>query len=269
MGSRAARTLMPAGGPDSITYVGHSTVLLEIDGARILTDPMLRSRAGFLRRHPPAVAPDSFASLDLVLISHLHRDHLDLPSLRALAPGIPLLVPRGAGELLAGAGHERVIEIGAGETTSVGPIEVTAVPAEHDNRRGPWGPTAEPLGFVVAERSARRVYFAGDTDLFDGMAEIGPLEVALLPVWGWGHKLGPGHLDPERAARALSLLRPRLAVPIHWGTYHPAGLRRTLGHLLTDPPHQFARIAAERSPEVRVEVLQPGARLALERMARP
>ena len=256
------------GAGDSITYVGHSTVLLEICGVRILTDPMLRSRAGFLRRNPDDVSPDSLASLDLVLISHLHRDHLDLPSLRALPAGTLLLVPRGGGRLASG-GRREVVEIGVGETHSLGPVEVTAVPAVHDERRGPWGPTAQPLGFVVKEGSARRVYFAGDTDLFEGMAEIGPLELALLPVWGWGHQVGAGHLDPERAARALPMLKPRLAVPIHWGTYHPAGLKRTLGRRLTDPPHEFARIAAERAPGVRVEVLQPGARLALERAARP
>jgi L-ascorbate metabolism protein UlaG (beta-lactamase superfamily) len=145
---------------------------------------------------------------------------------------------------------------------------VMAVHAEHDNRRGPWAPIADPLGFVLTDGSARRTYFAGDTDLFEQMAEIGPLDVALLPVWGWGHRLGAGHLDPERAARALSMLRPRLAVPIHWGTYHPAGLRRTLGRLLTDPPHEFARIAGGLYPEVRVEVVQPGAELALEGAAR-
>ncbi len=264
MSPRAGAGGSSASPPDVLTYVGHSTVLLRLGGVRILTDPMLRSRAGFLRRHPAAVAPSSFASLDLVLISHLHRDHLDLPSLRALAPGTPLLVPRGGGELVQGSGHERAIEIGVGETFSLGGIEVTAVPAEHDNRRGPWGATADPLGFVLADASGHRIYFAGDTDLFEEMAGIGPLEVALLPVWGWGHKLGAGHLDPEGAARALSMLRPRVAVPIHWGTYHPAGLRRTLGRLLTDPPHEFARIAAELSPEVRVEVLQPGVELALE-----
>ncbi len=250
--------------PDRLTYVGHSTVLLEIGGARILTDPMLRSRAGILRRHPAAVAADTYASLDLVVISHLHRDHLDLPSLRALPPRTPLLVPRGGGRLISDAGHAEVIEIGVGETFSLGSIEVTAVPAEHDNRRGPWGARGDPLGFVLDRRSGGRVYFAGDTDLFEGMAGIGPLELALLPVWGWGHKVGAGHLDPERAARALSMLRPRLAVPIHWGTYHPAGLKRALGRLLTDPPREFARIAAELSPEVRVEVLEPGAELALE-----
>ena len=251
---------------DSLTYVGHSTVLLELGGARVLTDPMLRSRAGFLRRHSAGVAKESYAALELVLISHLHRDHLDLPSLRAIPAGPTIVVPRGGGGVVSGSGHDRVIEIGVGETIAASALEVTAVPAEHDNRRGPLGATADPIGFVISDGSGRRVYFAGDTDLFEEMSAIGPLDLALLPVWGWGHKLGAGHLDPERAARALTLLRPRLAVPIHWGTYHPAGMRRSLGRRLTDPPHEFARIAAELSPAVRVEVLEPGAGLKLGRV---
>lgn len=238
--------------------------MLELGGARVLTDPMLRSRAGILRRHPEDVLAASYSRLDLVLISHLHRDHLDLASLRALPPETPVVVPRGGGAVVAAAGLGRVTEIAVGETISAGDIEVTAVPAEHDNRRGPWGARADPVGFVVSE-GGRRIYFAGDTDLFDEMWSIGPLDLALLPVWGWGHKLGAGHLDPERAARALPLLRPSLAVPIHWGTYHPAGMRGTLGDRLTEPPHEFARLAAEHAPEVRVEVLEPGAGLELNR----
>ncbi len=248
---------------DSLTYVGHSTVLLEISGTRVLTDPMLRSRAGFLRRHPAGVSPASYADIDLVLISHLHRDHLDLASLRLLPPQTPVVVPRGAGAIVSGADRERVIEVGVGETFAAGVVEATAVPAEHDDRRDPWGAAAEPLGFVLSD-GASRAYFAGDTDLFEGMAEIGPLDLALLPVWGWGHKLGAGHLDPERAARAVALLRPHLAVPIHWGTYHPVGLGRMMGDRLTAPPLEFARLAARASPEVRVEVLPPGAGIALE-----
>jgi L-ascorbate metabolism protein UlaG (beta-lactamase superfamily) len=239
-------------------------VLLELGGARMLTDPMLRSRVGILRRQPEDVAAASYSRLDLVLISHLHRDHLDLASLRSLPAATPVIVPRGGGGTVSGAGLEQVTEIGIGETISADGVEVTAVPAAHDNRRGPWGATADPVGFVVSE-GGRRTYFAGDTDLFDEMSEIGPLDLALLPVWGWGHKLGAGHLDPERAARALPLLRPRIAVPIHWGTYHPAGMRRTLGDRLTEPPIEFARLAAEHAPEVRVEVLEPGAGLELDR----
>lgn len=248
---------------DSLTYVGHATVLLEVGGARVMTDPMLRSRAGFLRRHPEQVASAHCTDIDLVLISHLHRDHLDLASLRALPRTTPVIVPRGGGAIVTGAGLREVAEIAVGETLSAGGVEVSAVPAEHDDRRDPWGARAEPVGFVVSD-GRRRIYFAGDTDLFDGMASLGSLDLALLPVWGWGHKLGAGHLDPERAARALQMLRPRLAVPIHWGTYHPAGMRRTLGDRLTEPPLEFARLAAEYAPEVRVEVLEPGAGLALD-----
>jgi L-ascorbate metabolism protein UlaG (beta-lactamase superfamily) len=107
------------------------------------------------------------------------------------------------------------------------------------------------------------VYFAGDTDVFAGMAELGPLDVALLPVWGWGPSLGPGHMDPEQAARAAALLRPRVAVPIHWGTYLQVGLRRREA-LLRGPPHAFADRCAELAPDVEVRVLEPGGTLSLD-----
>ena len=90
------------------------------------------------------------------------------------------------------------------------------------------------------------MYFAGDTDVYDSMAALAPLDVALLPVWGWGPKVGEGHLTPRSAAVALQLLRPRIAVPIHWGTYFPAYLR---GPAPADPPHEFARHAAELAPK--------------------
>src|SRR5262249_62274960 len=92
----------------------------------------------------------------------------------------------------------------------------------HAARRLPGAP-ADGLGFVL-----EGVYFAGDTDLFDGMADIGAvgLDVALLPIWGWGPRLPRGHLDPERAAEATRLLAPRVVIPIHWGTYLRVGMRR-------------------------------------------
>ncbi len=105
------------------------------------------------------------------------------------------------------------------------------------------------------------MYFAGDTDVFDGMEALADgLDTALIPVWGWGPSLGPGHLDPKAAAGALRLLRPRLAIPIHWGTLFPFALDRLRGKapLLHDPPHEFASAAAELTPEVEVRVLQPG-----------
>jgi L-ascorbate metabolism protein UlaG (beta-lactamase superfamily) len=202
--------------------------------------------------------------VDAVLISHLHRDHLDLPSLRRFRPSTPLVVPRGAAGLAAKSGADDIREISQGETISVAGVEVTAVPAAHDGRRGPWGAAIDPLGYIVS-RAGLRVYFAGDTDLFNGMADLRPLDLALLPVWGWGPSVGSGHLDPAGAARALTVLRPRAAVPIHWGTLYPLGLSRVRPGPLTQPPLEFKRLATELAPDVRVEVLQPGSEMPLAR----
>jgi L-ascorbate metabolism protein UlaG (beta-lactamase superfamily) len=246
---------------DRIRFIGHATVELRLSGITLLTDPFLRDRVGPLVRRPPSVDAASLLP-DAVLISHLDRDHMDLPSLRRLAREPSLVVPRGGEAFARSHGFEVVTELAVGETTEVGEVQVTAVPAVHDGRRAPYGPTAETVGYLVAGSS--RVYFAGDTDLFDGMSELSPgLDLALLPIAGWGPTLGEGHLDPERAARALQLLRPRLAVPIHWGTLHPIGLAHLMSHQLTDSPHEFARFAALLAPEVQVRVLVPGDSLPL------
>jgi L-ascorbate metabolism protein UlaG (beta-lactamase superfamily) len=248
---------------DSLTYIGHATTLLRLDGTAILTDPMLRSRLGPLRRQgrrPPSNLPEV---ADLALISHLHRDHLDLPSLRRLPASTPLVVPHGAGRWAARAGADDIREMRLGETIAIDGTEVTAVPAIHDGYRGLHrGKELVPLGFLI-RKGNRTVYFAGDTDLFPAMAKLGPLDLALLPVWGWGPSIGEGHLDPERAAMALEMLRPRLAVPIHWGTFYPLGLRKLRPLPLTEPPLEFARVAERLAPEVEVRVLAPGAETVL------
>ena len=245
---------------DRVTYLGHATVLLEIGGSRILTDPILRNRLAHLRRHGPAPELDGL-TLDAILISHLHLDHLDLPSLRRLPLDTPVVVSGGGGRLLARAGFSAVEEVVPGDTLRVGAVSITAVEAVHDGRRWPFGAGAGSLGFVVGGSS--RTYFAGDTDVFPEMSGLGALDLALLPVWGWGPTLGHGHMGPAAAARALALLRPRIAVPIHWGTLYPVGLGRYRPHLLTEPPRVFARIAAELAPAVAVRVLEPGSSLAL------
>jgi L-ascorbate metabolism protein UlaG (beta-lactamase superfamily) len=248
---------------DRLTYIGHATTLIRLEGTSVLTDPMLRAGLGPLRRQGPP-PPHALPKLpDAVLISHLHRDHLDIPSLRLVPSKTPLVVPRGAARLVAKAGPHPVVELGRGETVSIGEVEVTAVPAEHGGRRDRWGNEIEPVGYVIRNEE-RSVYFAGDTDLFDGMSEVGPVDVALLPVWGWGPSIGEGHLDPETAARALTLVRPRLAVPIHWGTFYPAGVRRWRPEPLVEPPQEFARLARELAPGVEVRVLQPGSETSLD-----
>jgi L-ascorbate metabolism protein UlaG (beta-lactamase superfamily) len=248
---------------DSLTYIGHGTTLLRLDGCSVLTDPILKGWLGPLRRYGARPSPELPSVPDVVLISHLHRDHLDLPTLRRVPSETPMVLPRGAAEWARKGGADRILEVGRGETISVGGVEVMAVPAAHDGHRGRWRGEIEPLGYVI-RGGERAVYFAGDTDLFPEMSELAPVDVALLPVWGWGPSVGDGHLDPERAARALTLLRPRLAVPIHWGTFYPFGMRRLRPEPLVRPPLEFARLAKELAPEVDVRVLQPGGETSLE-----
>lgn len=248
---------------ERVTWLGHATVLIETGGVRLLTDPVLRTRVAHLRRHPPP-APVR-GRLDAVLVSHLHHDHLDLPSLRSLDPAAPLVVPRGAGRTRAVRSLRRTVhELRAGEALPIAgaDVRVRAVRAVHDGRRTPLAADIAALGYVI--EGPRRVYFAGDTELFDGMREIGgELDLALLPVWGWGPKLGPGHMDPGQAARAAALLRPAVAVPIHWGTLLPLGTGRRHRRLLRDPGAAFAAHVADLAPEVRVAVLTPGQTLEL------
>ena len=242
--------------PFDLQFLGHSTVLVTLDGVRFLTDPVLRG-VGPLRRHGPAAHP-STVTVDVVVVSHAHRDHLDLPSLHGLRGSPLIVVPAGLGPVLRRAGLHRVEEVVAGDEIAVpGGLSVQAFPALHDGFRPPFGPRAAALGFVITGSS--RVYFAGDTDLFPEMGRLhGTLDAALLPVWGWGPYLGPGHLDPGRAAEAVTLLAPRLAVPVHWGGLFPRGLHRVWPHRLVEPPQEFARHVERGGGVTEVRILAPG-----------
>jgi L-ascorbate metabolism protein UlaG (beta-lactamase superfamily) len=244
-----------------IEYVGHATVLVDLDGVRLLTDPLLRNRVAHLRRSAPVPARTG-RGVDAVLISHAHYDHLDLPSLEKLGKKLPLVVPRGLGGLLRKRRFESVLEVEVGETLAIGSLRIRAVHADHDGSRGPFGASADPVGYVIS--GSKSVYFAGDTDLFDEMAELGPVDVALVPIWGWGPGLGRGHLDPARAAEAVARIRPALAIPIHWGTYYPIhlGLTRAPGFVAV-PPLEFLAALKERVPDVEVRVLQVGESIEL------
>jgi L-ascorbate metabolism protein UlaG (beta-lactamase superfamily) len=245
----------------TIDFVGHSALVIELDGVRLLTDPATRARIGPLQRIVPVPTRRELAGIDAVLLSHLHWDHLDVPSLRDLGRSTRIVVPAGAGTWMRGVGFADVIEIADGDALDIGGLTVEAVPALHSGFRPPLGPTAPAIGYVV--RGSRSVYFAGDTDLFEAMGALGDLDVALLPVWGWGPTLGRGlHMDPLRAAQSLRRIRPRAAVPIHWGTYWPHAMGRVFPERRVEPPAAFAEYSSELAPDVRILPTEVGTAVA-------
>jgi L-ascorbate metabolism protein UlaG (beta-lactamase superfamily) len=216
-------------------------------------------RVAHLRRHVPAPAVPT--DVDVVVLSHLHRDHADGASLRALGRGTRVVAPAGTAPALRHLGIRPAHQLAAGDAVALSPqVTVRAVAADHDGRRHPIGHPIAALGYII-ETPRQRIYFAGDTDLFAGMAELAepPLDVALLPIWGWGPSLGPGHLNPERAARVAQLLAPRIVVPIHWGTFLPIGTRHR--GALVDPIDEF--LDRMRAVDVHVAAMAPGGVLEL------
>jgi L-ascorbate metabolism protein UlaG (beta-lactamase superfamily) len=238
-----------------LTYLGHATVLIELDGVRILTDPALRWRLGPLRRVGPTPVPAELGPIDAVLVSHAHPDHFDLASLRATGPDPLVVVPRGMGPAAARAGR-LTREVTVNDRIDVGPVQITAVPARHG--RWPLLGEARPIGYLVEGSSG--VYFAGDTAFFPGMALLaGRVDIALLPVGRWGPPFGPDRLTPSSAIDAALIVGARAAVPIHWGTFYIPGFQAgRWGWGSMDAGEAFAREASRRAPDLEVTVLWPG-----------
>ena len=207
------------GNAQRLTWLGHATVLIELDGVRILTDPVLGRRLGPMRRLGPTPDPVAIGAVDGVLISHGHPDHFDGASLRAVAGAPLVVVPRGLGPHASRHGRD-VREVSVNERVDFGPVRVTAVPARH--ARWPRQRSARPIGFLI--EGSTRIYFAGDTALFPGMAGLaGRVDIALLPVGRWGPPRGPARLSPSTAVDAATLVGARIAIPIHWGTLYLPG----------------------------------------------
>jgi L-ascorbate metabolism protein UlaG (beta-lactamase superfamily) len=144
-------------------------------------------------------------------------------------------------------------------------VRVEAVPAAHDGRRIPVGKRFDGVGYVAAA-AGRRVYFAGDTAPFPALADaVGAVDVALLPIAGWGPRLHVDHhLGPDTAAQLAAAIRPRIVIPIHWGTLLRIGLDPRREELLEQPLREFASSLARLAPDVELRGLQPGASTSLD-----
>lgn len=249
----------------AVTWWGHSTVTVELAGLRIALDPLLVDRLWHLHRFGPTPAAAA-ADADLVLVSHLHTDHLHLPSLRQFAHASRIVVPSGSARLMRGL-HDRITEVAPGDRLRHGPLTIEVLESDHDGRRHPRSPHVGPaLGFRVAAGESS-FWFPGDTGLQGELWGIEPVDLALVPIGGWGPTLGHQHLDPRGAAEVLSHVSARWAIPVHYGTFWPIGLRhfqrRTHRDLFMLPQSRFVEAVAERRLDTQVLLPAHGERVVL------
>jgi L-ascorbate metabolism protein UlaG (beta-lactamase superfamily) len=215
-----------------VTWFGHASVLVEIDGRRFLTDPVWSDRAspftwmGPSRWYPPPIAISELPAIDAVLVSHDHYDHLDHPTIVALAArGTTFVVPLGVGAHLEywGVPLSRIVELDWWEKKAFGELEVVCTPARHASGRALWDQNSKLWASYSMVGPRHRAFFSGDTGLFPGMKEIGeklgPFDVTLIEV-GQYHRAWPDwHIGPEQAVAAHRLLRGKVMLPIHWGLF--------------------------------------------------
>lgn len=247
----------PAPGHIAVTFVGHATVMLTTNRARIIVDPYFGDfLAGIRRREAACVAAEDASAATFVLISHAHRDRLHVPSLGRLPRSARLVVPPRCRLLVASLGFSEVVELAPGQSLEHGDVEVTAVAARHDGRRGLWDRTWRSTCGYIVKCGAATVYYAGDTAYFSGFEEIGRRlhpDVALLPIAGYEPPAQRSdHMSPLDAVHAFEDLGAKLLVPIGYGSF-------PMGYEPEDEPLTWlCEICRERGLAERLVVLRPG-----------
>ena len=249
------------------TWLGHSTVLVEMDGARVLFDPVWARRAspsslvGPRRFHAPPLALEELPPLDAIVASHDHYDHLDREVVRALArsaaqKGARFVVPLGVGAHLEkwGVAPARIVELDWSESATVGPLRFTATPARHFSGRGLSDRNHTLWASWSVAGPTHRVFHSGDTGPFPGLGAIGtahgPFDLTLVKIGAYGETWPDIHLTPEQAVDAHAQLRGKLLLPIHWGTFNLAF------HAWDEPAERVVTAAVAK--DARIVMPRPG-----------
>jgi N-acyl-phosphatidylethanolamine-hydrolysing phospholipase D len=246
------------GSVPTVTWVGHSTMLVQMGHLTFLTDPIWSTTASPLWLGPkryvePGLSLEALPRIDFVIVSHNHYDHMDTATLARLAKsGTRFFVPLGNAHILEDEGIGPVEELDWWDAAKIGDVTITCVPARHWSRRGLFdGNRALWSGWVVAT-SDRRFYFAGDTGTFAGFEEIGrrlgPFDLAAMPIGAYSPAamMEPSHLNPEQALHAALALRAEHTLAVHYGTFDLSD------EPLDEPPRRYrdASMRAGRNPEI-------------------
>jgi len=243
-----------------VTWLGHSSVLIEIDGLRLLTDPVLSARAspvpfaGPKRFTPPALTVAQLPPIDAVILSHDHYDHLDRHTIRELADRVGhFYTTLGVGQRLIAWGVEatRVTELDWWQETRFGPLTLAATPAQHFSGRGLRDGNSTLWASWVVLGTNERLFFSGDTGMHQGFAEIGerygPFDLTLVECGAYNETWPDVHMQPEQSIAAHQLVRGRTMMPVHWGTFDLAF------HRWDEPAERIRALAAEQG----VHLVQP------------
>ena len=253
---------------DALTWIGHASFLIQLGGRSALIDPVMSDRLSAVVRRNVAPGLDwpALPKIDVVLVTHNHRDHMDGPTLKRLGRDPVYVVPRGLGPWFERAGLRRVVEMDWWQEEEIEGLHVTFVPSQHWSRRGLTDMNASWWGGYVLERGGLRVYHSGDTAWFDGFSLIGnrcgDIHAAMLPIGAYAPRwfMRPQHMDPGDAVRAFEALGASKLVAMHWGTF-----KLTDEHL-AEPPELLREVWARSGlPERQRLVPAIGETLLLDR----
>lgn len=247
----------------AITYLGHASVIIQLAGLNLYTDPHFGKRSLLVpRKRPPPIDPGTLSRHGVILLSHSHYDHLDLHSFKYFSGDMPVVLPFGLAGLMQRFVRNPLIELTEGASWSIGPVRIRAVPAKHPGGRWTGLRYRASLGYLI-ECEETRIYFAGDTAYDEsllGLRDYGPIDLALLPIGPVYPKfyMKRRHLDPDDALRLLEALDAKRMVPIHWGMFR-------LGLEGASTPLHWLKNRLKDSPlRQRVLLLDPGDTVGLD-----